>query len=123
MKGWIGKIVGVLLVLLIVRRPLLVPLLLGLVVGHLWDIGLFRLRRGDKATPADDAPPATDPHAVLGVSRDADADAIEEAYRRLIAQYHPDKVANAAPEIRELAERRAREINTAYETLQPRRKG
>jgi len=33
-------------------------------------------------------------------------------------QYHPDKVATLAPEFRELAERRMKEINTAYDELQ-----
>jgi preprotein translocase subunit Sec63 len=31
--------------------------------------------------------------------------------------YHPDKVAGLAPEFRELAERRMKEINTAYAKL------
>ena len=35
----------------------------------------------------------------------------------MISDYHPDKVANAAKELRELAEVRAREINAAYETI------
>ena len=34
-----------------------------------------------------------------------------------IVNDHPDKVANAAKELRELAEVRAREINAAYETI------
>ena len=39
------------------------------------------------------------------------------AYRKLVQQYHPDKVANLAPEFRELAERRMKEINAAYQRL------
>ena len=45
-------------------------------------------------------------------------DDIEAAYRRQIAQYHPDKVAGAAKEIRELAEKRAADINAAYDQIQ-----
>jgi preprotein translocase subunit Sec63 len=58
-----------------------------------------------------------DPWQVLGVSRGASAADIHSAYRRRMAEYHPDKVQSMAPEIRELAERRAREINLAYEKL------
>ena len=39
-----------------------------------------------------------------------------------ISDYHPDKVANAAPELKELAELRAREINAAFDELQKLRK-
>ncbi len=40
---------------------------------------------------------------------------IRERYRQLINQYHPDKAAHLGPELRELAERRTREILEAYE--------
>ena len=42
---------------------------------------------------------------------------IDQAYRRLMSQYHPDKVAGAAPELREQAEKRARAINAAYDRI------
>lgn len=54
-------------------------------------------------------------HEVLGVPPDAGRDEIAAAYKRLIAQYHPDKVEQMGPEIRELARRRSAEINAAYE--------
>lgn len=37
------------------------------------------------------------------------------AYHRLIAQYHPDKVAHLGNELRELAASKCREINAAWE--------
>lgn len=58
---------------------------------------------------------ATPWHEVLGIAPDADREAIHAAYRRRLAEYHPDKVATMAPEIRALAERRATEINVAYD--------
>jgi DnaJ-domain-containing protein 1 len=58
---------------------------------------------------------------VLDVDESADMEAIDAAYRRRMSEYHPDKVANAAPEIKELAERRARDINAAYEEIRKRR--
>jgi len=52
-----------------------------------------------------------DPYAVLGVDRDADADAIKKAYRRLARQYHPD--VNSDPGAAE----RFKEVSHAYEVL------
>ncbi len=52
-----------------------------------------------------------DPYATLGVSRDADADAIKKAYRRLARQLHPD--VNPDPETQE----RFKEVSAAYEVL------
>lgn len=61
--------------------------------------------------------PSRDPHQILGVARGASAADIQAAYKKLAADYHPDKVSGSAKEIRELAERRLREINVAYEAL------
>ncbi len=47
----------------------------------------------------------------LGVSRDADADTLKRAYRRLARQYHPDINKEAG------AEERFKEIGRAYEVL------
>jgi len=54
---------------------------------------------------------AADYYAVLGVPRDADAQAIREAFRRLALQYHPDR--NKAPD----AEERFKAIAEAYAVL------
>ncbi len=47
----------------------------------------------------------------------ATADEIRSAYQRLVRENHPDRVADMSPEIRDLAERRTKEINRAYEQL------
>ena len=47
---------------------------------------------------------------------------IDLAYRRLISQYHPDKLAGAAPELRAQAEKKARQINAAYDRIKTLRK-
>ena len=60
---------------------------------------------------------AKDPHTVLGVEPGATPEEIRQAYRRLAAQYHPDKVAHLGEELRALAEQRFKEIQQAYETL------
>jgi molecular chaperone DnaJ len=53
-----------------------------------------------------------DYYEILGVSRDADADAIKKAYRKLAVQYHPDKN-QGSPE----AEEKFKEVTEAYEIL------
>jgi uncharacterized membrane protein YhaH (DUF805 family) len=55
-------------------------------------------------------------YQVLQVSPNADNEVIKAAYKSLIAKYHPDRVAQLGDEIKAVAERRAREINQAYET-------
>ena len=52
-----------------------------------------------------------DLYELLGVSRDADADAIKKAYRRLARKYHPD--VNPDPE----AQEKFKDVSTAYEVL------
>jgi molecular chaperone DnaJ len=54
---------------------------------------------------------ARDYYEMLGVSRNADADELKQAYRRLARKYHPD--VNKEPE----AEDRFKEISRAYEVL------
>lgn len=60
-----------------------------------------------------------DAYAALGVSRDASDAEVKRAYRRLMSQNHPDKLASRGlPEsMREIAEERTREINTAYDLI------
>ncbi len=53
-----------------------------------------------------------DPYSVLGVPRDATADQIKSAYRKLARQYHPD-VNPGNPE----AEEKFKEVSTAYAVL------
>ena len=53
--------------------------------------------------------------SVLGLVHPYDMDDVKSAYRTLIAQYHPDKVSRMGDEIREVAERKAKEINESYD--------
>jgi hypothetical protein len=57
------------------------------------------------------------PYEVLEISVNAPIEEIKIAYRRMATLYHPDKVAHLAPEFREMAEKRMKEINKAYEAL------
>ncbi|MDY6971014.1 MAG: DnaJ domain-containing protein [Thermodesulfobacteriota bacterium] len=63
------------------------------------------------------SPGGGDPRSVLGVARDAPPEEIKRTYRRLANQYHPDKVNHLGREFRELAERRFKEIQKAYQEL------
>ena len=54
-------------------------------------------------------------HDTLEVSVDASVDEIRGAYRSLIGQYHPDKVATLGAELRAVADRKSKELNAAYE--------
>jgi curved DNA-binding protein len=55
---------------------------------------------------------AKDYYALLGVSRDATAKDIKQAYRKLARKYHPDVNPNDKS-----AEAKFKEINAAYEVL------
>lgn len=57
------------------------------------------------------------PWEILGVTPDASQDEIKAAYRKRMQEYHPDLVANLGPDLRALAEEKAKEINEAYSTL------
>ena len=51
----------------------------------------------------------------LGVEKPFEEEKVKAVYRKLIAQYHPDRVSALGLEIREVAEQKAKEINEAYE--------
>jgi Flp pilus assembly protein TadB len=60
---------------------------------------------------------------VLGVRRGAGAVELRQAYLRLVRDHHPDRHADATPEVREAAEARIRTINEAWHELgDPRRR-
>jgi DnaJ like chaperone protein len=58
-----------------------------------------------------------DPYTVLEIEPGASREEIRAAYRRLAAQYHPDKVQHLGEELRELAETRFKDIQQAYDQL------
>ena len=72
---------------------------------------------GPGARPAQDK--LGDAYIALGVTPDSDAAEIKRAYRKLISQNHPDKLAaRGLPEsMRAVAEERSREINSAYDLI------
>jgi hypothetical protein len=73
--------------------------------------------QGDRSRPKP-KPSKKSAHEILGVQPNASLEEIKLAYYRLAKMNHPDRVAGLAPEFKELATRRIREINTAYRELQ-----
>jgi len=53
-------------------------------------------------------------HMILQVSENANLDEVTKSYKRLISQYHPDKVESLGEDLRALAERKSKQINSAY---------
>lgn len=58
-------------------------------------------------------------YATLGIKQDATVQEIKRAYRKLVSQYHPDKlVSQGLPEeMMEMSKNRVREINAAYDKI------
>jgi DnaJ like chaperone protein len=75
-------------------------------------------QRGYRPAPHSSGP---DPYTVLGVPRDADERTIKRTYRKLISEYHPDRLGNMPEDLRRRAEARASEINAAWERIQSER--
>jgi DnaJ-domain-containing protein 1 len=107
-------------------------LVVGLLVGQMidrsgWPLRIVRsveraLRIGGPrpaAPPFERGRPTLDPYQTLGLdrSRRPGAEEVQAAYRKLAQQYHPDRVNHLAPEFRELAERKFREITKARDLL------
>lgn len=58
-----------------------------------------------------------DAFRILGVEGSPDQLQIRKAYKEKMSQYHPDKVSQLGIEIRELADRKSKQINKAYRFL------
>lgn len=102
---WYGKVLGLIAGWLLLRHPAG-----GLIVGHAFDAGWFSSRKPS-------------PYRELGVAEDASDAEIDRAYRKLMGQYHPDRLEGAAPELRQQAQDRASRINRAYDEIQKLRRG
>ena len=81
----------------------------------------------DRQTHSSECPPEAesedkkldldDCREILGLARDFSEKELKEAYRNTVKMNHPDKVASLAPEFRNLAERKTKQINQAYAKL------
>ena len=76
--------------------------------------------RGEKAqgkTSQRERPDIQDPYSTLGIDNKATKEEIRKAYKELVNRYHPDKVQHLGEEFRQLAEKRFKEIQQAYQHL------
>lgn len=65
----------------------------------------------------------TSAYAVLGCSSKDSAETVKRAYRRLVSEYHPDKIAHRGlpEEFQKLASEKFREIQDAYDSIREER--
>ena len=75
------------------------------------------------AAGAADSKRVNDAYEALGIDRSSTNDEIKKAYRRLMNKNHPDKLASTNPDATVMAEaeRRTREVRSAYDLLKARR--
>lgn len=57
------------------------------------------------------------PYNTLNISQNANQDEIKKAYKKMIREYHPDKVEHLGDDLKELANNKIRDIQRAYEEL------
>lgn len=86
---------------------------------------MIRAQKGFRQSPAGDADArrVKQAYRTLGIGETATNDEVKQAYRRQMNRNHPDKIAGSNPNATDLAaaEKRTREIRTAYEMLKARR--
>ncbi|MET1024420.1 MAG: DnaJ domain-containing protein, partial [Pseudoxanthomonas sp.] len=109
MNRWYGKFLGGIAGALLFRPNPVFGALAGLLLGHAFDRDWFKLGKDN-------------PYRAFDLTSDASDAEVDQAYRRLIWQYHPDRMNGAAPELRARAEARARELNAAYDRIKAQRK-
>lgn len=86
---------------------------------------MLRAQRGFRRSAAgdSDARRVSAAYSTLGLDKSASNEEIKKAYRRLMNKNHPDKLVAAQPDKAAMteAERRTREVRSAYEMLKARR--
>ena len=76
----------------------------------------------DRAGAVDEAATAPpDAWSVLGLAPNSPWDQVERARRSLLQQYHPDRLGQVSPLVRQLAEGAFKRVSDAYETLKAQR--
>jgi DnaJ-class molecular chaperone len=78
-----------------------------------------RQRAAKAGQPAEPSRPLgeAEAFALLGVGQGCTPDELAHAYHQKMSQWHPDKLENMAPELREYATRQTQRINEAYQLI------
>jgi hypothetical protein len=77
----------------------------------------YQQRQQTQPQPDPEPAKSFDPYEVLDIPQDASQDQIKQAYREMSKQYHPDKTAHLGPELQQVAHKKMKEINRAYQML------
>lgn len=93
---------------------------LGIPHQQLDEMIMQRFAHQQTATADNSAP---NPYRVLGVQSSASNKEIKQAYRRLMSEYHPDKLSgrDVPTKMREYAHDKVREVRAAYDTIRKQR--
>ena len=79
--------------------------------------GTYRANGSGSGLPGGWDPARAQAYRALGVSFDADATAVKQAYRRLVRAYHPDLHPDASHDERKALAARVSEVTAAYRAL------
>jgi uncharacterized membrane protein YkvA (DUF1232 family) len=74
-------------------------------------------RESKKESAGSTKPEYTDPYEILNLEPGASRDEIKAAYKKLAAQYHPDKVQHLGVDFQKLAHEKFVAIQKAYDEL------
>jgi len=107
-------------------KPEYLVIALGLLAGY-WMVSSFMSGSKDKSGHHDSAfisgddidielakAGASDWSVILDISPSATVEEIRKAYKVQMSKYHPNKVAALGVELRQLADKKSKEINIAY---------
>jgi DnaJ-domain-containing protein 1 len=121
---WYGKTLGGIIGLILTKNPF--GAALGVLMGHVLDENggeLFRRTVARLEGLADESESIEHAYRVLGITATASDDDVKKAYRRLMNEHHPDKLAGRAPSEAMLAnaEQKTHEVRAAYEKVKAQR--
>jgi DnaJ like chaperone protein len=82
-----------------------------------------RFAKSSHSSTADGSNRLTDAYKILGISADSSEAQLKKAYKKLMAQHHPDKLMSQGlpPELMDLAKQKTQDIQAAYELIRKQR--
>ena len=82
-------------------------------------------RYSNKEAPPKDDKTIRDPYEIIGVPRDCPFADIQKKYKEQLLNYHPDRTQHLGRELQELAEKKTKDLNEAFQRIlaEHRRKG